>query len=130
MAKRDSVAGTAADPVVESVPLEIDGKTYRLFYDFNAIAEAEQAAGCNLMHGIAVVMLNGMDARQFRGLLYGALRVAHPKMTLLDAGNLIRIDTMPEIRRALVLAWNASLPEGKKIAEDPTEGGDAKAPAD
>lgn len=119
---RKSVAGTSSDPVVEFATLEIDGKAYRLSYDFNAIAEAEKEAGCNLLHGIAVILLRGMNAGQLRGLLYAALRQAHPKMTLSGAGRLIRIDTMPSITTAIIEAWNASLPEAKKIAEDPTEG--------
>lgn len=126
---RKSVAGTGSDPVIEFAALEIDGEQYKLAWDFNAIAEAEKITGANLMHGIAVVMLNGMNAQQFRGLFYAALKLAHPKTTLESAGKLIRIDTMPDIRNALISAWNASLPEAKKIAEDPTAGGEESAPA-
>lgn len=126
---RKSVAGTGADPVIEFVDLEVDGKVYKLCWDFNAIAKAESAEkDLNLMHGIATVMLNGMNVRELRGLLWGAVSLAQPKMTLEDAGRLIRIDTMPDIREALIRAWNASLPEGKKIVGDPTDGGES-APA-
>lgn len=123
MARRKTVAGTAADPLVEFVTLEIDGESYKLAYDFNAIAEAEKIAECNLLQGIAGVLLNNMTAKQLRGLLYAAMGKAQPKTTLAKAGALCRIDTMPDIRDALLKAYNASLPEEKKILADPPEGG-------
>lgn len=122
MPRSKSVAGTPADPLVEFAPLEIDGQTYHLAYDFNAIAEAEKIADCNLLQGIAAVLLNGMTAAQLRGLLYAALLKAQPKTTLSQAGALVRIDTMPDIREALLRAYNASLPEAKKMISDPPEG--------
>src|SRR5260370_20780777 len=109
----------------EFAKLEIDGKTYQLAYDFNAIAEAERVAGCNLLHGVASLLLHDMTAGQVRGLLYAALRQAHPKMTIEDAGALATIDTIPDIREALLKAYDAALPEGKKIFTDPTKA-DAK----
>src|SRR5579864_8392167 len=82
MARRESVAGTALDPVIEFATLEIDGETYHLAYDFNAIAEAEKLAEANLLHGMAALMFNSTTAVQLRGLFYAGLRKAHPKMTL------------------------------------------------
>jgi hypothetical protein len=136
-----SVANTSADPTVEFAELQIDGVTYRLSYDFNAIAEAEEIARragepINLLEGIATVMFNSMNAAQLRGLLWAAMRKAHRAMTMTDkrkpgdvpvptlakVGALIGIDAMPDIRDALLRAWNASMPEGKKFLKDPPEG--------
>jgi len=122
MARRESVAGTALDPVIEFATLEIDGETYHLAYDFNAIAEAEKLAEANLLHGMAALMFNSTTAVQLRGLFYAGLRKAHPKMTLAQVGAMIRIDTMPDIRDALLRAYNASLPEAKKILDPPAGG--------
>src|SRR5579872_7172332 len=109
-------------PIVEFVTLEIDGEVYSLGgLDFNAIADAELVAKCNLLLGIAGMLTNGMTAQQTRGLLYASLRRAHPKITLQDAGNLVRVDTLPDINDALLRAYNASLPEGKKILKERTE---------
>jgi hypothetical protein len=112
---RNNVAGTASDPTIQFASLEIDGKTYRLTYDFNAIAQAEAASGCNLLQGVAGFLLNTATAAQYRGLLYAALLKAHPKMSIDQAGNLVRIDTMPDIRRALAEAYNLSMPEKKRM---------------
>lgn len=122
MPRLQTVAGTSADPLVQFEKLEIDGQTYHLAYDFNAIAEAEKLVGCNLLEGIAAILMHGMTAEQFRGLFYAALRKARPKMTLEQAGSLVRIDTMPDIREALLRAYNASLPEAKKILDPPEAG--------
>lgn len=128
---RRSVAATFADPVVEFATLEIDGKVYRLSYDFNAIAEAEQEAKCNLLHGIAMLAMHGLNAAQYRGLLYAGLRMAHPRITIRDAGRMLHDpDNLPVVRKALIEAWNLSMPEEKKIAEDPTGGEGGNAPAD
>ena len=123
MAKRNAVAGTASDPVVEFAKVEIDGETYRLAYDFNAIAEAEKLADANLLHGIAGLLGKGANAAQIRGLLYAALRKAHPKLTLAQAGALIRIDTIPDIYDAIEAAYRLSLPEAKKHLLGPLPGG-------
>jgi hypothetical protein len=118
MTKRNGVAGTASDPTIEFAKLEIDGKQYRLGYDFNAIAEAEEVTGSNLLQGL----LNGGNwtARQMRGLLYAALHVAHPRITVEEVGKLIRLDTMIAVQRAVIMAYNLSLPEEKRQA-DPFE---------
>lgn len=116
------IANTTADPTIEFAALEIDGETYRLCYDFGAIAEAEKLTGCNLLQGIAYILVNGATASQFRGLFYAALRKAHPKMTIAEADRLVRIDTMADIRTAIETAYTLSMPEAKRIREDPTEG--------
>jgi hypothetical protein len=102
-------------PTVRFASLEVDGVEYRLAYDYNAIVEAEAAARINLLEGMAKILLNGMDAAHLRGLLYAALRKAHSEITLDQAGDLIRIDTIEEVRMAVLRAWDASLPAGKKI---------------
>jgi len=121
MAKR-TVADTVLDPTVKYATLEIDGTSFKLAYDFNAIAEAEKVAGCNLLLGLAKILISGADASQIRGLLYAALRKAQPKMTIDDAGTLIRIDNLVDIQNAILEAYRLSMPEAKKN-EDPTEAG-------
>lgn len=121
MARRDSVAGTVADPVVEYATLEVDGLTYSLCWDFNAIAEAEKIVDGNLMHGIGALIApngSGMTAVQTRGLLYAAMRKAHINVTLKEAGHLIRIDTIVDVNNAIVKAYTLSLPPKKKAALD------------
>lgn len=125
--KRPSVANSAADPLVQFVKLTIDGEDYQLAYDFNAIAEAQKLADCNLLHGILALLARYPDAAELRALLFTALRKAHPRITIEQAGNLIRHDTMGDIVQALRDAYDNSLPEGKKLR--PTGGGENPPPA-
>ena len=111
-----NVAGTAADPLIQFAELELDGQDYRLAYSFNSIAEAEKVAGCNLLSGLWD--LSNLTALQLRGLFYGALRIAHPDMTIATAGDLIRIDTTAAILEALGRAYGLSMPP-KKPANPP-----------
>jgi len=121
---RRNVSGTVADPTVRFSKLEIAGKTYRLAYSFNAIAEAEHVAGCNLLEGLD--SLQELTALQFRGLLYAALSVAQPEVTIEQAGNLVGLDTESRmvVASALAEAFRLSMPDKKA---DPLK---ASAPAE
>jgi hypothetical protein len=116
MAKQRSVAGTKDDPTIQFADLTINGQSFRLCYSFNAIAIAESAAGCNLLRGLE--SLTDLSATQLRGLLYAALLVAQPEMTVEDAGRLIRLDTINPITAALAEAYSLSLPEQKKSNDE------------
>jgi thiamine monophosphate synthase len=108
------VAGTVVDPTITFVPLSIKGRTLHLCYDFFAIAQAEKLCGANLLQGIGGVVLYTMTAAQFLGLFYAALGKAQPKMTIEEAASLMDVDTMPDIRTALLEAYGVSMPEEKK----------------
>ena len=110
--------------VKPSVTLEIEGEAYRLVFDYNAIADAETLAGCNLLHGISASMFGTLSAAQLRGLLYAALKPEQPAITLKEAGDLIRIDRLPDIYRAISEAWAVSLPA------NPSEAGATAPPAE
>lgn len=111
MAIRRLVSKTGANPTVEFSTLLLDGEKYKLVYNFNAIAEAEENAGCNLLGGLE--NLQNLTAIQLRGLLYAALGVAHPEITVTDAGRMIRLNTIAPITEALAEAYRLSMPEAK-----------------
>ena len=119
MPQRRSVSGTGRDPIIKFATLVIDEKEYKLAYSFNAIAEAESLAGCNLLTGIK--NLTDLSAAQFRGLFYAALTVAQPKMALKDAGALIRFETQALIEAAIGEAYILSMPK----QEDPDPNAEA-----
>ena len=148
-ALQNGIAGTADDPTVEFAELEIDGQTYHLAYDYHAIARAEGLLNgqrrrpvrdkdgtltdpgeekVSLLHGIAAVMNSGADARELEGLFYAALGPAQPDITLKQADRLIRLDTIPDICRAIEKAYIASMPTKKQLAQNPTVGGGAPLP--
>jgi hypothetical protein len=117
MSKR-SVAGTVAEPTVQFEELEIEGEIYNLVYDFDAIAKAEKLVGCNLLAGMAGIIIEEgyYSASQVLGLFYASLQRAHPKMTMRDVAVLCRIDRIPDIVDAIRGAYNKSMPDVKKTA--------------
>ena len=115
MAKR-TVAGTGADPVIQFANLELDGATYPLAYSFDAIAEAENIAGCNLLTGLE--NLQNLTALQLRGLLYAAMIVADPEITLKRAASLIRLDTITKVTNAMAEAYRLSMPDNKQVPRE------------
>jgi hypothetical protein len=116
---RKTVAGTPADPTVKFATVEIDGKTYSLAYDFNAIATAESVTGINLFKALST--LTDLTATQFRGLVYAGLLKAHPEITLEQAGSIIRFDTMVPLQEKLAEAYKNSMPEKKENPPMPVE---------
>src|SRR5580692_7793353 len=100
--------------------LSIDNKELLLAYDFNAIADAEESAGCNLL--AALENLTNITATQLRGLLYAAI-VSEPRLTLREAGDLVRVNTISVVTNALADAYNLTL------AEEPAKGPAAEPPA-
>jgi hypothetical protein len=123
MARKNTVAGTEKDPNIQFAKLKLNGQEYKLAYSFNAIAEAESIAGCNLLAGLE--NLSSLSALQLRGLLYAGLAVANlkPRISLEEAGAMIRLDTIGPITSALAEAYVLSMPEKK----DPPEAEDAPA---
>ena len=106
------------------VELHCCGQDLRLAYDFNEICDAERACGCNLL--AALESLKGLGAAQLRGLLYAALRPAHPIVTLQEVGTLIRVDTVLPITEAMAHAYQLALenptePDSEENSAVPTE---------
>lgn len=124
MAKRNTVSGTTIDPTIEFAKLVVDENEYRMCYSFNSIALAEAHAGCNLLRGLE--SLTDLSAVQLRGLLYAALTVAHPEITIDDAGKMIRLDTIGPITEALAEAYTLSMPQNKKKSQQAESGSETK----
>ena len=116
MAKR-TIAGTEADPTIRFAKLKIDGNTYSLTFDFNALALAESMTGLNLMQ--ALRSLDNLSVSQTRGLLYASLQKSHPKMTVSEVGGLLNFKTIPLITDALSEAIISSLPETEENPQQP-----------
>lgn len=116
--RKATVANSAHDPVIRWAKVEVGGVTYKLAFSFNSIALAEVHAGVNLLEGLENLL--ALTAAQFRGLLYAALSMAHPKLTLSDVGNLIGFDSMGQWKDGLAEAYVLSMPDRKADeAENP-----------
>jgi hypothetical protein len=116
MAKK-TVAGTPADPTVRYISVSLNGETYKLAYDFNNIAMVESLTGVNLFSAFS---LSGINANQLRGLFYGCLLKAHPKMTMVDVSKLMTLPNMPAITQAIVDTWSASMPDQESVPNEET----------
>ena len=106
----------AADPTVRYTKLTLEGETYSLAFDFNALAVAEEISGLNLLQ--AMRSLGDLSVAQTRALLYAALLKKQPKLTLTEAGNLLNFRSLPVITKALGEALTNSLPE-ERASENP-----------
>lgn len=84
--------------------LQIDGETYKLVWDFNALCEAEGMTGCSL--------LSLSTSTQMRGAFYASLRTYHSQVDLAGAGRLIGIAGVARVMEALGAAFELST--GKK----------------
>jgi|ERR1035441_958058 hypothetical protein len=115
-----TVAGTADDPTLKFAEMSLGGKTYRLALTYNTIAQAEALAGCNMLAGLD--SLHDLNAAQFRGLFFCALRLAHPDLTIEAVGNLIgiKVSTRNKIVKALAEAYRLAW---EREPEDPPEAG-------
>jgi hypothetical protein len=122
MAKR-TVEGTAAMPAVKFTPVKIGGETYDLAFKLNALAEAEKIIGLNLLEGIGAIIAGGMNASQFRALLYAGLQKAHSEITLEGAGDLLDVamieGTAGDIREALLTSYGVSFTKTVPPEADP-----------
>lgn len=112
----ETVAGTPADPTVRYTELKLNGKTYQLTYDFEAIAAAEEATGLELLVGVDWRKIN---ARRIRAMLYASMVKAQPDIALKEIGKMITVLNLPKIESALVDCWMNSTPEKEEEPENP-----------
>jgi hypothetical protein len=98
--------------------LKDDPQVYKLSYDFNAICEAEAAAGCNLIQ--AFLFQAPLTAVQTRAILFACLKKAHPLVLLTEAGELLSRD-MPVVLDALGQAMRGDEQEEEGEGEESDE---------
>jgi hypothetical protein len=111
----------------KTATLTVDGKDYPLAWNFNAVAMAEQLLPGRVNLLKACETLSDLGAMEFLGLLYAAIRSGDPasKITLLQVGDLLRLDTLPQAVDALGAAYTYSIPANAEPEPVPEE----KAPA-
>lgn len=98
-----------ANPVKGEVPLNlVDGRTFVLVMDMEALVEAEAAYGKPLAQVMADAAAGFVGAS--RALLYGALRAKHPTTSLREASALFASDS-EAVGEALTAAVEAGFPD-------------------
>ena len=99
--------------VVPKVEVAVNGTTYTLAFDFNALARAEELTKLNLLRALD---FQSLSASTFRALLFASLLRFHPELTLEGTGSLINSKTAPELMSAVVKAWVNATPEPEDSA--------------
>lgn len=99
--------------------LEGDPQVYSLAYDFNAMCEAEEKTGVNIL---AVSEGSDVSARGTRALLFAFLLTGHPMVTKEEAGDLLSRD-----RSTVSAAIGTVLRLGIEVPAEPAA--EAAAPA-
>lgn len=97
--------------VQPSAALVIGGGTYRLVFDFDALAEGSIIIDRDLLSTHPATAFSTLTASQLRGLLVAALVNS---LTPTEAGRLICLDRTGLICRAISEAWILSMPPRKK----------------
>lgn len=121
MAKRH-IANTPADPTLPSTPIEINGVTYHLCFDFGALAEAEadfnrQGHRVNLL--TALPELNLVNTR----ILFAAsVHKYHPELRFEQAIALVTFRNVYAVVQKISEAWNEAMPEPEDEAKNELAG--------
>lgn len=67
----------------------VEGRTYRLRFDWNAAVEFETATGRAISDVLADLAAQRVSATALRGLLWAGLRSSEPKLSLEAAGEVL-----------------------------------------
>jgi hypothetical protein len=111
-----------ANPHRGEASFEVDGKTYRLRYDWNAAAEFEDAAGRPLSDALLDVAREKLSAKSLRAMLWAGLQQEHPEATLKDVGRLIDRTGRREAQRLMGSALRYFFPELEEATGSNPEG--------
>jgi hypothetical protein len=103
-------------PVLDSAAREteftVDGVTYRLRYNFDAIAGFEEGTGINpAIESIPPTILN------FMSLLYAGLRAHHPEVTIETVQSWFNEETSAQLCKLAYESFYGTLPEPKTVEE-------------
>lgn len=77
------------NPYRAEAEFEVEGRTYRLRYDWNAAVEFEAATGRAISDVLADLAAQRVSATALRGLLWAGLRCSEPKLTLEAVGEIL-----------------------------------------
>lgn len=103
--ENETVAGTTADPTIKYVPLKLGDKEYKLCFDFDAIAIAEEKTGMALLAGVD---WRHIGVRRIQAMLYASALKAQPTCTLEEFKPHIKHSTILKIQIALADCWTES----------------------
>jgi len=94
-----------SDPTQPVTKLTIGKEEYALQFDFEAIAEAEDALDRPLITGLSQRDVNRPKISTVRSMFYAALRRSRPDLTFEQASALVTVQTLRTIWQAVVIAY-------------------------
>jgi hypothetical protein len=98
-----------------NVTLTVDGETYTLSMDINAICDMEEAVN-RPIHEIQALASAG-SLRYVRLLVWAALQAHHPTLTLEDAGRLMSRAGLPAVNDAVMRAAEQMTPDLETVRD-------------
>ena len=109
------------NPVAPSTDVTLDGHTYSLRWDFEAIAQAEELTDRPLLTGISQADWTKPRINLVRAMFFACARPNHPDITLEKASKLVTAKTLTEIWLAVIAAWSAGIAgPNEEATADPT----------
>lgn len=113
-----------ANPDRGEVDLKIGEDSYTLRLSSNALAEIEDLLG--LPFGELVAQMGAGRIGAQRAMVFAALRDKHPKLSLIDAGNMLDRDR-DAVAAALGKALSLAFPDAEAAKNPPTASGETGA---
>ncbi|HEV2324562.1 MAG TPA: hypothetical protein VGS10_11485 [Terracidiphilus sp.] len=82
--------------------LTVDGTTYSLAFDFEAVAQAEELTGRSILTGLTSQTVSAPSINFVRAMLFACLLKHQAKMTYDEAKALVKRDNLSTIWQAVV----------------------------
>ena len=112
---KNGKAGASVPPVRKFTPLELDGETFQLCYDFQSINLAERLFKVNIFDALSKTHTKdeqtGADVFTLppfgvmAAMLFVSLRISHPEITAEDATDMLDPTNYSKIYMALLDVW-------------------------
>jgi hypothetical protein len=109
--KNRIVKSAFPDPTVPEVSVEIDGSTYRLCFDFAAlaVAKAKLREAHVEINVLGALNFNAIDVDTLPALFFAATQAYHPDLSWEQARGLVSLRTAPGIFSAVRAAYIAAM---------------------
>jgi hypothetical protein len=98
--------------------LKLNGETYSLVWDFEAIALAEDISDRPLLTGIKVRDITSPTISLVRAMLYACIHTNHTDVTWDHVKAMVTRKTFSDIWVAVLTAWNAGIGETEESGDE------------
>jgi hypothetical protein len=106
-------------------PIKGGEVTFELLFDFEAIAQAEDATGRPLLNGLTRREVDRPTISFVRAMLFAALLPTQPKITVAEASAFVTRKTMTPIWGKVLEAWVACMQDPEESeSPDPSQSQD------